>query len=618
VRKLLATLGGLGGVQRPLALLGGLGLAALTGACGDVALREERAADPRLNVVLLTLDTVRADALGAYGQPLPATPRIDAAAEEGLLFEQTLASSPSTLPSHASLLTGQQPYVHGVRSNAGYVLSDESVTLAEVLRSHGWTTGAEIAASVLGSFQRLDQGFDVYRDPLQDDAAVDVTTPKLRHALDVTHHGLSFLRDNRYEPFFLWLHYYDAHAPFTPPPRYRKLLPDDPYLGEVRLVDQQVGRILREIEELGLREQTLAVITSDHGEGLDEHDEETHAFFVYDTTMRVPLVFWGAEAVPRGRRVAAPVRLVDVAPTLLDLLGLPPLAGVQGVSLRPFFEDAGATLALTGYGESLAPLSIFGGDPLRFVREGRWKYIHKLEPEIYDVEADPAELRNLAEQEPERIAALRLRLGELLAAAPAGPAAVEKRPSPETLAQLRALGYLSGRAPEASRGESLELRGPDPNSKSADLRQANRAWSHAQAGNPAAAVADFRAVWSRNPGSVAVLEGLVAALARSEHDPRELESLLRRGLEIDPESTSFRILLALALQQRGEIVGAEVLLREALAIDRCVVEARVQLKALLAQRGDDAGVEEMVRGAAPCPKTEAARRALAGDWGAGR
>ena len=592
-------------VLRPLAPALAAALLALACACGDEL--AARRADPRPNVVIVTLDTTRADALGAYGQALDVTPRLDALAREGLLFEQVVSSSPSTFPSHASLFTGQQPYTHGVRANAGYVLADATLTLAEVLRDNGWATGAEIAATVLGRFQRLDQGFQLYRDPAAR-AEGRSGAPLTRPGPDVTRHGVAFLRENRHRPFFLWLHYYDPHQPFAPPPRFARMFPEDPYLAEVRLVDRQVGIVIDEIRRLELDELTIVVVTSDHGEGLDEHDEETHTFFVYDSTMRVPLLFWGPGRVPVGR-VRSLVRLVDVAPTLLDLLGLPPLPRAEGVSLRPLFTDPDADLGITGYGESFAPLALFGCDPLRFVRSGPWKYIHKLEPELFDVARDPGELRNLADEEPERVAELHGRLEELVGAAQTAPG-VEVTPDAETLAQLRALGYLSGRPRNGGRGESLRLQGPDPNTKARDLRIANQAWAAAQAGRPAEAARWFREVYERNPDSTAVLEGLANALLRTEHDPEELHALLERGVELDPASTNLRVLLALVLTQRGERRAAEALLRETLAQDHCTVEAAVQLAKLLEARGARDERERVVRSVASCPETAEARRAL--------
>ncbi|MDJ0853386.1 MAG: sulfatase-like hydrolase/transferase [Myxococcota bacterium] len=589
-------------------------LAVVVLACGDGGTVAARREDPRPNVVVVTLDTTRADALGAYGQPLDVTPRLDALAAEGLLFEQVVSSSPSTFPSHASLFTGQQPYTHGVRANAGYVLSDATLTLAEVLRENGWATGAEIAATVLGRFQRLDQGFDLYRDPAAraEEKGVALLT---RRGADVTRHGVAFLRENRHRPFFLWLHYYDPHQPFTPPPRFARALPNHPYLAEVRLVDHQVGIVVDEIHQLGIADQTILVVTSDHGEGLDEHDEETHTFFVYDSTMRVPLLFWGPGRIPQGR-VPSLVRLVDVAPTLLDLLGLPPLPTAEGVSLRPLFTEPAGDLELAGYGESFAPLSLFGCDPLRFVRVGPWKYIHKLEPELFDVESDPGELRNRADEEPTRVAALRERLQALVGAGGAA-AGAEATLDAETLAQLRALGYMSGRPQDVDRAESLHLEGPDPNQKAHDLRVSNQGWAAARAGRHVEAARHFRQVYERNPGSAAVLEGLANALISSEHDPEELHALLRRGIELDPESTNLRVMLALVLTRRGEPEEAETLLRETLALDRCSVEASVQLAALLDARGAVEERAEVVQRVASCPETGAARRALRGRDAAG-
>ena len=323
------------------------------------------------NVVLITLDTVRADALGCYGQPLPTSPRIDRLAAEGVLFQQAVTSSPSTAPSHASILTGRQPYAHGVRSNVGYALPDESRTLAEALGAHGLRTHAEIAAPVLGRHTRLDRGFDRYRDLASFDVTLKTielrdaegralrTQRQERPAEDITRRGLEFLREHREDAFFLWLHYFDPHASYEPPPRFAEMLAN-PYLAELRYVDEQVGRVVQEIARLGLKDQTLLVLTSDHGEGLGAHGEDTHSFFVYDSVMRVPLVLWGAK-LPAGRRVGSLVRTVDIAPTVLDLLGAPPLPDIQGVSLRPLLAGDGDDLGLTAYGETaeLAPLWAF-------------------------------------------------------------------------------------------------------------------------------------------------------------------------------------------------------------------------------------------------------------------
>lgn len=574
--------------------------------------------DPRpRSVVVITLDTTRADALGAYGQELPVTPRIDAMAAEGVLFEQAVTSSPSTLPSHATLFTGRQPYAHGVRSNTGYRLSEENLTLAEVLAGRGWATAAEIAAPVLASDRLLGQGFETYQEPkvpfvealevLQENFVVRFARP----AEEVTEGGLGFVRGHVDAPFFLWLHYFDAHIPHDPPEPFASRFPDA-YFAEVSRIDHQVGRFLDELERLGLREHTLVVLSADHGEGRGEHDEDTHAYFVYDSTIRVPLIFWGAD-LPRGQRVASLVRVADVAPTLLDLLGLPPLEDVQGVSLRPLLEDPGRDLELTAYGDTIEWRTSMGGDVLRYVREGRWKYIHKLEPALYDVLADPGEARNLADERPEVVERLRGRLEELLAESPEAPGDAATPVSPEEAARLRALGYAaeagSGAAGEAL--DDLALAGPDPDARARDLTVFIHALTELANGNAEGAEPLYRDVWKRNPKSRYALAGLIHALLALDRDDEAAE-LLRKGLELDPGSVGQRLELAKLLKRRGNPQEAERLLREALEIEPCVDRARLQLSQVLRMRGLQAQRIEVLAGApGSCPDTVISRNALA-------
>jgi arylsulfatase A-like enzyme/Flp pilus assembly protein TadD len=543
-----------------------------------------------LNVVVITLDTTRADALGAYGQTRPTSPRIDAMAADGLLFEQAVASVPSTLPSHATLFTGKQPYAHGVRANAGYRLSDEKPTLAEALRARGWITEALVAAPVLGRDGGLDQGFDRYRDPLSPETAREAVEAarlqfrRTRPAEEITEMGLAFLREHADAPFFLWLHYFDPHEPRQPPERFRKGL--SLYHAEIRRVDHHVGLVLDEIERLGLREHTIVVLTADHGEGLGEHGEPTHSFFVYDSTMRVPLLFWGADLVPRGARVASLVRLVDVPLTILDLLGLPPLEQAQGRSLLPLFEDPAADLELTAYGESIEPALAFGSSVLRFVRVGSWKYLHKLEPELYDLASDPHELRNLAAERPETVERLRARLNQLVAEAPSKPADAQVAMDTQRLAELQALGYVAGHAALALDDErtALEVVGPDPSTRIDDLETLTKAWGHLASARYEQALELLRSLETRNPESQAVLYALSETLWRAGRS-EELIPLLRRLIELEPDSVRHLELLAQQLQPRGEVQEAERLLRRALDIDPCSVRARVYLSELLRELG---------------------------------
>jgi tetratricopeptide (TPR) repeat protein len=276
------------------------------------------------------------------------------------------------------------------------------------------------------------------------------------------------------------------------------------------------------------------------------------------------------------------VRLIDVAPTIVDLLGLPPLEGAQGVSLRPLLEDPGADLGLTGYGESIESSITFGSSVLRFVRLGNWKYIHKLEPELYDVGADPGETRNLAAQHPEVLARLRVRLEELVSAAPAKLEDAETEVDAETLAELQALGYMGGSPPQNLDDEfaSLELRGPDPTSRMDDYRYVFGAWNDIRAENYGRAERRFLPVWKNNPESPFVLYGLIRAVMHLDRDDEVIE-LLRRGIELEPDSVGYRLLLGQRLKARGEIAEAARTLREALDLDPCSVKARLLLAELM-------------------------------------
>jgi choline-sulfatase len=575
-----------------------------------------------VNVLLITLDTTRADALGAYGQSLPATPRLDRLAAEGAVFLNALTSSPSTLPSHASLLTGKHPYSHGVRSNSGYVFAEENLSLAEVLKERGYRTGAEIAAVVLGKRTHLDQGFDSYRDVNAPEAkrkrididragGTEVVVLRERAADDITRHGIDFLRANRGRSFFLWLHYFDPHRFFAAPEPFRTRLAESPYHAELGFVDHAVGGIFDELDRLGLADRTFVVVTSDHGEGLGEHGEESHSAYLYDTTMRIPLIVRGPGIAPA--RIEALVRSVDVAPTLLDLLGLPPFEDADGVSLRPLLEGRSESLDLVGYGESAEMLALFGDPMLRFVREGRWKYIHKARPELYDVEADPAELDDRSTREPERVASLRSRLSELLEASSGAPADASVALDPETRAQLQQLGYVGGGAPRSLDEElaTLDVDGVDPRERTDDFERWSRGIAHYAAGDYEAAVSELRPLREENPRSAIILDMLVRALLRMDRDAEAIP-LLRSLIELDPVPLENHFSLARLSRASGDLDGAAAALAGAIEVQPCSVSAIATLADLRRQRGDRRGQAlALSDGVTRCPDEPALRNQLA-------
>ena len=609
-------------MTRMPALLG-IAMLAIGGACGsepDDDAGRARGAVPRtveqsrgerpLSVVLITIDTARADAFGAYGQPLPTSPNIDRLAAEGTLFADVVSSSPSTVPSHATIFTGNHPYTHGARGNA-YVLAESNVTLAEVLRAHGYRTGAEVAAPVVGRRTQLDQGFEHYRDldspgvkrkRVRAAEGSELLELNEREAADITRLGVDFLRAHRSESFFLWLHYFDPHSVYQPPADFASRLPQSPYHAEVLYADHMIGRVISELERIGAGEGTLVVLTSDHGEGLGEHGETTHSFFVYDTTVRVPLILWGPEVVSHGRRVPSLVRTVDIAPTILDLVGLPALEGIAGVSLRPLLDGGSDDLELVGYGESIEPLKLFGIQAIRFLRRGDWKYIHKVAPELYDVRDDPGERSNLAARHPETLGDLRRRLRQLVADGPARAvdAALQNE---DTWAQLNALGYAVGGVPEGLADElaMLEVEGVDPTEKTEEVRAYARGVAANAAGRHADATEIFRELWSRNPESAPILRGLIQALHLLERTG-EMMPLLGRAIELEPKSQWTYLLLAASQVRQGELEAAEGTLRRALEVDPCASKSRAELSTLLESAGDVAGQARVLRaGVDQCP-----------------
>jgi arylsulfatase A-like enzyme/Tfp pilus assembly protein PilF len=569
-----------------------------------------------LNVVVITLDTTRADALGSYGQRRPITPNLDRIAAEGTQFMQAVSSAPSTLPSHSTLFTGQHPFVHGVRSNAGYVLSEENTTLAEALSAEGYRTAAEIAAPVIGEHTQLGQGFDRYHDLEYPDVqrktvhvkegdgkrAVEIDE---READDITKFGLRFIKQNRDRKFFLWLHYFDAHQPYSPPARFYDTSSESPYHGEIQYIDEQIGRVLEQIEGLGLRERTLVVVTADHGEAMGEHDEMTHMYFVYDGTIRVPLLFWGA-AVPEGLKVESLVRTVDVTPTILDMLDMAPLAKVQGRSLLPLLEGETLDLDLLGYGESIEVHHVFSGSVLRFVRKGQWKYIHKVEPELFDLSVDPGELENLSSTHPDIVEKMRRELWTLIEEAPEQASGARTSIDPETAAQLEALGYMSF-GPTEDLGDEvdlLEVSGINPASLTEDMHLVSRASGLRLTKDYERSAEVYREVVERNPESVPLLMRFAQVL-RELDDTEERFVVLTRVIELAPEVAAAYSDLAHVMFVKGDPEEAERLLAASLSIEPCASSPRATLAFLAAQRNDRGRHLQLLKeGVEQCPPAD--------------
>lgn len=394
------------------------------------------------NLLVITLDTMRADRLPPYGFSGVVTPALDRLAAEGALFEQSFAAAPLTLPSHATLFTGMYPPRLGVRDNTGAPLSADFQTLAEVLGARGLTTGAFVASAVLAPRRGLDQGFGTYSMGASPGCP---GSPRARRpADDVVSEAVTWLADHDSAPFFVWIHLYDTHRPYQLPDDYARSYAD-PYAAAIAFEDAQIARLISHLEARDLLDDTLMVVAGDHGESLGEHGEDSHGMFIYQEALRVPLIMRGPGVVPR--RVSAPVRLVDVMPTILDMFGVgtPPM---DGLSLTRLLAGADEGSSREVYAESLYPQR-FGWASLRSLRADRYKVIDAPRPELFDLESDPYEQRNLFESKPSVAAGMLTRLrsfdserGRSVDAAPDVDRAFAER--------LASLGYVSGTSGRAS------------------------------------------------------------------------------------------------------------------------------------------------------------------------
>ncbi|UCF37625.1 MAG: sulfatase-like hydrolase/transferase [Acidobacteriota bacterium] len=420
------------------------------------------------NVLLVTIDTLRADYLSCYGNKVVSTPNIDALAERGVLFEQAVVQVPLTLPSHASILTGAYPRVHGVRDIGGFVLDQRIPTIASIASDAGMETGAFVGAAVLDNRFQLARGFDTYVDDMtapSEDEKLPGVIAEVRAKL-VSDRAIEWLRGRLKagvgkEPgqrFFMWAHYYDPHRPFDPPEPYKSRYRDDLYAGESAYTDAEVGRLLDFLKEQGLEDSTLVVLLSDHGESLGEHGEFTHGVFLYDSTMHVPMIMAGPRVKP-GQRVKQQVRSIDVMPTIASYLGLSAGDQVQGSSLLPLLLEGRPVDLDVAFMETLYPNTHLGWAELRGVRTDQWKLVVAPKPELYDLKQDPKEASNLIKQYPEEAAKLEEEVWEI-SGKPGEQDELDYQPlDPARAAQLRALGYVSAGVRREIR---LDMSGPDP------------------------------------------------------------------------------------------------------------------------------------------------------------
>ncbi len=569
--------------RRPVLLVGVATVLVVLAAAAFWALRPRRP-----SLLLVTIDTLRADRVGAWGYAAAETPHLDRLAARGARFARAQAPVPLTGPSHATLLTGTYPPVHGVRDNVTFSLGERHPTLAALLKARGYHTAAFVAAYPVAADFGFARGFDEFHEDLHQSPVPGEGAE--RPGNEVADQFIAWLERRESGPFFAWVHLYDPHAPYSPPPPYRERFAGRPYDGEIAFADAQVGRMADALARTGRERDTLVVALSDHGESLGEHGERTHAILIHEATQHVPLILAGPGIAPRV--VEDRVGTVDVLPTVLGLLGITPPAGLQGRDLRPALEGR----ALPS--EPLYTESLFGRlncrwAPLRGITQDDWKLVRGATSELFDLASDPSESRDRSRDEPDRVARLESVLSAALRTmAPGGDSARPVAISPEQEERLRSLGYAAG----GGGGGALDQ--PDLPDPRASVGIYERIQGLVQARGPAAATALAQLVQVAqtdpgNPyahfslGTVAYRRGELALAADA----------YARTMELDPDRPGMRFQYGKLLREMGRLPESEQQLRIAAEQSPGDVRTRASLVDTLILEGRLPDAEAMLKDA---------------------
>lgn len=524
---------------------------------------------PRPNVLIITVDTLRADRLGAYGHPGGLTPSVDALARDGVVFERGIAQVPLTWPSHAAIFTGTYPFHNGVQDFTGQPLSARFRTLAESFHAGGYATCAIVSSFVLDRGWGLARGFESYDDAFAGQEFLRKNLALVeRPAGESVDHAIAWLEAHTRtgQPFFLWLHLYDPHSPYNPPEPFRTQYAKQPYDGEIAYADSQLARLFAWLKQPphDVYGGTVIVFLSDHGESLGEHGEREHGFFVYDSTVRVPLIVKPAQTTPRAAaRVSDAVETIQVGPTVLDLAGFadPIQKQFQASSLLPFIAGLAHSPQRAAYSETFYPANSFGWSALRSLQTSRYHFIEAPRQELYEHASDPAEKTNVAEKEAVVASRMRAQINQLLAAyaAPTPSAGNTTSASPEVLEKLRSLGYVAYKAPAAS-GSQLA----DPKDKLATYQDVLRATDLIEAGNFPAARALLTRLQRSEP-NLYLIPFLLGEAASHDAQWKEAEKQFGRAAALNPGFDQARMGLARALGLEGKSALARDLIGTLLA-----------------------------------------------------
>ena len=534
-------------------------------------------------VVFISVDTLRADRLPAYGSTRTTTPNIDRLVADGVLFEHAYAHSPQTLPSHTSILSGELPFVHGVRDNVGFTIKSGQRFLQHTLKEAGYATGGFVSTYVLREQVGFNQGFETFDDELPAASPEQPLGQVQRGGEQTMTAAMKWIDGLGRQKFFLFAHIYEPHTPYTPPARFAQ---QDPYDGEVAYSDEIVGKLFDHLRAKDLYDRSTIVLFSDHGEGLGDHGEEEHGIFLYRETTQVPLIIKLPHSRGGGRRVAAPVQHVDIVPTVLDLLGMP--AGEKpGRSLLPVLTGAGTLEAANIYSESLSPRYHFGWSELYALSDDRYRLIRAPKDELYDLAQDPKELKSIAAQRPQVAGAMRAALDRMIAGAGVtAPSAV----SDDDRQKLAALGYVGTQSSTALERPGDQL--PDPKNKIETLKTYRRAVSLAGDQKHAQAAALFRQLLLDDPGMTDVWLRLAETYNTLAQLPQALAAY-KEVISRDPKNPAALTGATATLLRAGRIDEAKA--HAELSVDVAPAIAHETLARIAVHRKDPAAARRHAR-----------------------
>jgi len=514
--------------------------------CREESTLASRGGRDAFNIIIITLDTTRADRLGCYGCAGAQTPHLDRLASEGVRFSRAYSPVPLTLPAHCSLFTGRYPLFHRVRNNGNRFLPQEAETLAEILRRKGYTTAAFIASFVLDSRFGLDQGFDVYEDDMENGGRIK-TLASERRADEVFGSFSSWFADRPAGPFFVWVHFFDPHLPYDPPEPFRSNTTLSSYDGEIANVDLSIGRIIAQLSVQNILDRTLIVAAGDHGEAFGEHGEIGHGVFCYGEAVNIPLILRAPGRIPSGLVCKSPVSLVDIAPTVLDFLNLPIPSSIQGSPLQRVLKKS-ARSDRSLFIESVFLNESLSSAPVRGIIQREFKFLDLPRPELYDLTADPGETVNLFLKQASITRAMRQTLEGFEKAAGASNFSEQRTMSIEEKERLESLGYIS--SPQSASKPESGL--PDP-------KDVVHAWTIYQSGEIdlksgqiAAAEEKFRAAVKENQQLINAFSHL-AEIYFQRGDLGALEQILEQGIAANPGNGTLYLRRLFYLFQLGRI-----------------------------------------------------------------